>query len=100
MNYAYLLRCRDGSLYAGWTTDLNARLSAHNAGRGAKYTRSRRPVELVYAESFETKEQAMSREWHLKRLSRAQKLALLEAAKTPCQPRTRSQGGTEHEKHS
>ena len=100
MNYAYLLRCRDGSLYAGWTSDLNARLSAHNAGRGAKYTRSRRPVELVYAESFETKEQAMSREWHLKRLSRAQKLALLEAAETPCQPRTRSQGGIEHEKHS
>lgn len=92
MNYAYLLRCRDGSLYAGWTNDLAARLSAHNAGQGAKYTRSRRPVELVYAESFATKEEAMSREWHLKRLSRAQKLSLIEAQS--------HQGGFDHEEHS
>ena len=83
-------------------TDLGDQLvknSAACAGSIEKYFYIR-PVELVYAESFETKEQAMSREWHLKRLSRAQKLALLEAAKTPCQPRTRSQGGTEHENHS
>ncbi len=78
MNYAYLLRCADGSLYAGWTNDLDARVRAHNTGAGGKYTRSRLPVELVYFESFETREQAMSREWHLKRLTRAQKLALLE----------------------
>ena len=77
MNYAYLLRCRDGSLYAGWTNDLAARVKAHNAGEGAKYTRSRRPVELVYFEEFETREEAMSREWHLKRLSRQEKLALI-----------------------
>ena len=77
MNCAYLLRCRDGSLYAGWTNDLAARVKAHNAGVGAKYTRSRRPVELVYYESFETREEAMSREWHLKRLKRAEKLALI-----------------------
>ena len=77
MNHAYLLRCRDGSLYAGWTNDLAARVKAHNAGEGAKYTRSRRPVELVYFEEFETREEAMSREWHLKRLSRQEKLALI-----------------------
>ena len=77
MNCAYLLRCRDGSLYAGWTNDLAARVKAHNAGVGAKYTRSRRPVELVYYEAFETREEAMSREWHLKRLTRQEKLALI-----------------------
>ena len=77
MNCAYLLRCRDGSLYAGWTNDLAARVKAHNAGVGAKYTRPRRPVELVYYESFETREEAMSREWHLKRLTRQEKLALI-----------------------
>ena len=77
MNCAYLLRCRDGSLSAGWTNDLAARVKAHNAGVGAKYTRSRRPVELVYYESFETREEAMSREWHLKRLTRQEKLALI-----------------------
>jgi len=77
MNYAYLVRCRDGSLYAGWTNDLEARVKAHNAGEGAKYTRSRSPVELVYFEEFETREGAMSREWHLKRLTRAEKLALI-----------------------
>ena len=77
MNFAYLLRCRDGSMYAGWTNDLEARVKAHNAGEGAKYTRSRRPVELVYYEEFETREEATSREWHLKRLSRREKLALI-----------------------
>lgn len=99
MNYAYLLRCRDGSLYAGWTNDLRARLAAHNAGLGAKYTRSRRPVELVYYERFDTREAAMSREWHLKRLSHAQKLALLERQpKDQINPQTLFQGGYEHEK--
>ena len=78
MHYTYLLRCADGSLYGGYTTDLQRRLTAHNSGRGAKYTRARLPVELVWWESFSTKEEAMSREWHLKKLSRAQKLALIE----------------------
>ncbi len=77
MNYAYLLRCADGTLYAGWTTDPVRRAAAHNAGRGAKYTRSRRPVALVYAEAFETKREAMRREAALKRMTRAQKLALI-----------------------
>ena len=77
MNYVYLLRCADGSLYCGWTTDLERRLRVHNSGKGAKYTRSRLPVELVYWESFEDRTQALSREWHLKRLSREEKLQLI-----------------------
>jgi putative endonuclease len=76
-NYTYILRCADGSLYTGWTTDLEGRLRVHNSGKGAKYTRSRLPVEIVYFETFETKSEAMSREWHLKQLSRAEKLALI-----------------------
>ena len=78
MNYTYIVRCADGTLYTGWTNDLEKRLHAHNSGEGAKYTRSRRPVELVYFEEYETKEEAMSREWHIKRLTRAQKTELIE----------------------
>ena len=77
MNYTYILRCADGTYYCGWTNDLEKRLAAHNSGKGSKYTRTRRPVEMVYHESFETKEEAMSREWHIKQLSRAQKEALI-----------------------
>ncbi len=76
-NYVYLLRCADGTLYCGWTTDLAARVKAHNSGRGAKYTRSRLPVELVYSETYDDRHDALSREWHLKRLSREEKLALI-----------------------
>lgn len=76
-SFVYILRCRDGSLYTGWTNDLAARLRAHGCGRGAKYTRSRLPLELVYVESFDSKEAAMSREWHIKRLSRGAKLKLI-----------------------
>lgn len=81
MNYAYLVRCADGTLYAGWTTDLARRVKAHNDGRGAKYTRSRRPVTLVYFETFDTQEEARKREAALKRLTRAEKLALIAAAR-------------------
>ena len=77
MNYTYILRCSDGTLYTGWTDDLEKRLKAHNGGKGGKYTRARTPVELVYYEKFETKQQAMSREWHIKRLTRKEKLALI-----------------------
>lgn len=77
MNCVYILRCSDGSLYTGWTNDLAARVRAHKAGTGCKYTRSRLPVELVYYEEFETKNEAMSREWHIKRLRREQKLSLI-----------------------
>ena len=81
-NYTYILRCADGTLYTGWTNDLEKRLAAHNAGIGAKYTRPRRPVTLVYHEVFETKEAAMRREWEIKHLSRRQKLRLIGAKKT------------------
>lgn len=77
MNYVYMLRCADGSLYTGWTNDLEGRVKAHAAGLGCKYTRSHLPVELVYYEICETKEEAMSREWHIKRLSRPAKLLLI-----------------------
>ena len=77
MNYVYLLRCADDTLYCGWTTDLENRIAAHNAGIGAKYTRSRRPVELVYYEEYRDQHEALSREWHLKRLSREEKLRLI-----------------------
>ena len=80
MNYCYILRCADGTLYTGWTNDLEARLKTHNAGKGGRYTRARLPVELVYREEFETKEEAMSREWHLKRLTRQEKLRLIAGA--------------------
>lgn len=78
-NYTYIVRCRDGSFYTGWTNDLEKRIQAHNNGTGAKYTRSRRPVELVYYEIFATKQEAMSREFHLKKLSREQKVKLIDS---------------------
>ena len=77
MNYTYILRCGDGSLYTGWTNDLARRLAAHRAGRGGKYTRSHLPVELVYWESFGSKGEAMARERAVKGLSRGEKLALI-----------------------
>jgi permease of ABC transporter possibly for oligosaccharides len=77
-NYTYIVRCADGTLYTGWTNDLKKRIKAHNAGKGAKYTKTRRPVELVYFEHFATKEEAMSREYHIKQLKRAQKQALID----------------------
>ena len=80
MSYVYILRCGDGSLYTGWTNDLEKRVKAHSSGRGAKYTRTHLPVELVYSEQLDTKEAAMSREWHIKRLSHAEKLRLIKAS--------------------
>ena len=75
--YTYILRCADNTLYTGWTTDLKARVEAHNAGTGAKYTRGRGPVELVYEESHPDKSTALQREHALKKLSRKEKLALI-----------------------
>ncbi len=77
VNYTYILLCADGSLYTGWTNDLARRLAAHNAGTASKYTRSRRPVELVYHETFPTKQEAMGRERAIKALTRQEKLALI-----------------------
>lgn len=75
--YAYLLQCADKSLYAGFTTDVEKRLKKHNAGKGAKYTRSRLPVSLAYCEEYGSEHGAKSREWHLKKLTREEKLALI-----------------------
>jgi len=74
--YVYLLRCRDGSLYCGWTTDPTARAATHNAGKGAAYTRSRRPVRLVYCERLKDRSAALRREYAIKQLTRSEKLAL------------------------
>ena len=77
MNYTYILECSDGTYYTGWTNDLEKRVKMHNAGRGAKYTRARRPVILAYYEVFQTKEEAMRREWEIKQLSRKGKEKLI-----------------------
>ena len=74
--FTYILVCADGTLYTGWTNDLEKRLAAHNAGRGAKYTRSRRPVRLFYYEEFAEKCEAQRRECEIKRLPREKKIAL------------------------
>lgn len=79
-NVTYILRCSDGTLYTGWTNNIEKRLEAHNAGKGGKYTRVRTPVELVYLEEHETKQEAMSREVHIKQLSRKEKEALIQDA--------------------
>ena len=79
MNYTYMMKCADGTLYTGWTTSVEKRLKAHNEGKaGAKYTRAKRPVELVYYEEYATKEEAMSREYAIKQLTRKEKLALMD----------------------
>jgi len=75
--FVYLLRCGDGSLYTGATNDLDSRLAKHASGRGAAYTRSHLPVELVYSEQLESRGDALRREAAIKRLSRAQKLTLI-----------------------
>lgn len=77
MNYTYVLKCDDGSLYTGWTNNLEKRIRDHNDGRGAKYTRARRPVELIYFETFETKQEAMRREYEIKHMNRKDKLRLI-----------------------
>lgn len=81
-NYTYMVKCSDGTLYTGWTTDLEQRMKAHNDGSGAKYTRSRRPVKLVYYEEYETKTDAMKREYAIKQLTRKQKEQLIEQRHT------------------
>lgn len=78
MNYTYILKCSDNTLYTGWTNDLEKRLKAHNAGRGAKYTKTRLPVEIVYYEAFENKIDAMKREYAIKQLSRKEKMKLIQ----------------------
>ncbi|MBQ4465514.1 MAG: GIY-YIG nuclease family protein [Oscillospiraceae bacterium] len=78
MNYTYMVECADGTLYTGWTNDLEKRLAAHNSGKGAKYTSTRRPVCLVYAEAHEDKRDAQRREYRIKQLTRSEKLLLID----------------------
>ena len=77
MHYAYILKCKDNTYYTGYTNNLEKRLKAHNEGKGAKYTKARRPVEIVYYEEFEDKHSAMHREWEIKQLSRQEKEGLI-----------------------
>ena len=76
-HYTYILECKDQTWYTGYTTDLERRLKVHNDGKGAKYTKIRRPVKLVYHEEFDNKSEALKREYALKQLSRKQKLLLI-----------------------
>lgn len=76
MPFVYILRCSDNTLYTGWAVDVAARVKAHNAGRGAKYTRTRLPVKLVHSEELPTRAEAMKRERQIKRYPRARKLEL------------------------
>ena len=73
MNYTYIVKCSDGTYYSGWTNNLEKRIQSHNSGTGAKYTRPRLPVTLVYYETFVTKQEAMRREYAIKQLNRQQK---------------------------
>ena len=75
-NYTYILECRDGTYYTGWTNNLEKRLKDHNEGKGAKYTKARLPVQLRYYETYETKEEAMRREYAIKQLRKKEKEAL------------------------
>lgn len=75
--FTYIVRCADGSLYTGWTNNIDERVNAHNEGRGAKYTRTRGPVQLVYLKAFDTKSEAMSYEYAIKKMKRIEKESLL-----------------------
>ncbi len=79
----YILRCSDGSYYVGYSKDAEKRLETHNAGKGAKYTRSRLPCEMVYTEKFASKNEAMSREYQVKKLNRTRKQALIDRQSAP-----------------
>ena len=81
MNYVYIIECKDGTLYTGWTTDIKRRVNEHNSGKGAKYTKGRYPVVLKYFEEYEMKQEAMKREYFIKQLSREEKIKLLKSKK-------------------
>ncbi len=80
-HYAYMLRCADNTIYSGYTNNLEKRVGAHNSGKGAKYTKIRRPVVLVYYESFDTKSEAMAREYQFKHLKKQEKEDLIKKRK-------------------
>ncbi len=87
MPFCYILECADGTFYTGWTTDLGRRVKTHNAGRGAKYTKIRRPVRLVYSEKLPSRPAAQKRELAIKRLRRSKKLELVNATRSRQQVR-------------
>ncbi|BBD90970.1 MULTISPECIES: GIY-YIG nuclease family protein [Staphylococcus] len=76
-HFVYIVKCNDGSLYTGYAKDVEARVAKHNDGKGAKYTKIRRPVELVYQEMYETKSDALKREYEIKTFSRQRKLKMI-----------------------
>jgi putative endonuclease len=77
IHYVYILQCKDSTLYCGYTNDIVKRVATHNSGKGAKYTKTRLPVKLLYKEEFDNKSDAMKREWQIKQLTRKQKLKLI-----------------------
>ena len=77
-HFVYIVRCSDNSLYTGYTNNIEARINKHNAGKGAKYTKIRRPVVSVYQEMYETKSEALRREYEIKTFTRQRKLKLIE----------------------
>lgn len=77
MNYTYIVECSDKTFYTGWTNNLEKRIEAHNSGKGAKYTKTRRPVTLVYYEAFQSKTEAMKREYEIKQYRREKKEELI-----------------------
>jgi len=81
MHYVYILECADNTLYTGYTNDLDSRIKVHNQGKGAKYTRARLPVKIVYNEEFENKSDACKREYHIKQMTRKQKEELIKVIK-------------------
>jgi predicted GIY-YIG superfamily endonuclease len=89
MHFVYMVRCADGSLYTGYARDPEKRATVHNAGRGAKYTACRRPVSLVYVEAVRSRGAALRREWQIKQLTRAGKLALVRGGQRPANARSR-----------
>lgn len=94
-NYVYILLCADNTLYTGWTNSLEERVDTHNNGKGAKYTRARLPVRLVYYETYETPSAAMKRECAIKKLTRRAKLQLIESF----QARADSKNLTQNKNH-
>lgn len=76
MFYTYILECKDGTFYCGYTNNIDERVKTHNEGKGAKYTKSRLPVKLIYFEEFRTKSEAMKREAAIKKLTREEKMIL------------------------
>lgn len=77
ISYTYIIQCSDGTFYTGWTNDIKRRIEEHNSGRGAKYTRPRLPVDLVYYETFPSKQEAMKREYAIKQMTRKKKEELI-----------------------